>query len=90
MQKYCLKYSGLEGGTIPEDPTELSYWVAQNLPLDDSERIVLLNYDCAIPRLQWEIKYLVKVCPLTKSSKCNLFIFAEWIFVFVFFLQFFF
>lgn len=55
-----LQYIETQGSNIPEDPTELSFWVAQNLPLDDNERIILLNHDCAIPRLQWEIKYLVK------------------------------
>lgn len=54
--------SSLKGGSvIPKEPTELSYWVAQNLPLEDKERIVLLNYDCSIPRLQQELKYLTEV-----------------------------
>lgn len=61
------------GSHVPEDPTELSFWVGQNLPLIDSKRIALLNYDSAIPRLQKEINYLVRdrcfVC-----NKCNLFI----------------
>ncbi|XP_017886440.1 protein cereblon isoform X2 [Ceratina calcarata] len=46
------------GSSIPEEPADLSFWVAQNLVLDDNERIALLNYDCAISRLQREIKYL--------------------------------
>ncbi|XP_076242249.1 E3 ubiquitin ligase component cereblon [Calliopsis andreniformis] len=61
------------GSSIPEDPTELSFWVAQNLLLDDTERIALLNYDCAISRLQRVIKHLrnntIFVC-----SDCDSFI----------------
>ncbi|XP_029034768.1 protein cereblon [Osmia bicornis bicornis] len=53
-----LQFIESRGSSIPEEPTDLSFWVAQNLLLDDNERIVLLNYDCAISRLQREIKYL--------------------------------
>ncbi|XP_033324686.1 protein cereblon isoform X2 [Megalopta genalis] len=52
---------------IPEDPTNLSFWIAQNLLLDDKERNVLLRYDCAISRLQMEIKHLVTSHMLTMS-----------------------
>ncbi|XP_058809346.1 protein cereblon [Phymastichus coffea] len=45
---------------IPTDPVDLSYWVAQNLPLSDSDRLMLLKYDCAISRLQWELNYLIE------------------------------
>ncbi|CAL7937660.1 unnamed protein product [Xylocopa violacea] len=54
-----LQFIENKGSGIPEDPADLSFWVAQNLFLDDYERIVLLNYDCAISRLQREIKYLL-------------------------------
>ncbi|XP_076631349.1 E3 ubiquitin ligase component cereblon isoform X1 [Colletes latitarsis] len=53
-----LQFIENRGSSIPKDPTDLSFWVAQNLFLDEYERIVLLNYDCAISRLQREIKYL--------------------------------
>lgn len=43
------------------NPIDLSFWVAQNLPLSDEERLQLLKYNCAIPRLQWELDYLTKV-----------------------------
>ncbi|KOX73264.1 Protein cereblon [Melipona quadrifasciata] len=55
-----LQFIESKGSSIPEDPADLSFWVAQNLLLDDNERIVLLNYDCAISRLQREIRYLVE------------------------------
>ncbi|XP_012267633.2 protein cereblon [Athalia rosae] len=71
--RHHLQYIEMQGSNIPEDPTELSFWVAQNLLLDDKERIVLLTYDCAIPRLRWELEYLVKDRLLTCSS-CDDFI----------------
>ena len=71
--KTHLEFIEKRGSHVPDDPTELSFWVAQNLPLDDNERTTLLNYDCAIPRLQREIKYLINdrvfVC-----CNCNIFI----------------
>ncbi|KAK2587505.1 hypothetical protein KPH14_003204 [Odynerus spinipes] len=68
-----LQFLEQRGGNIPKDPIELSFWVAQNVLVDDNERIDLLNYDCAIERLQREIKYLIEdrsfVC-----SHCDAFI----------------
>ncbi|KAG7190065.1 hypothetical protein KM043_006206 [Ampulex compressa] len=55
-----LEFIEKRGSIIPTDPTDLSFWVAQNLVLSDHERIALLNYDCAISRLQREIKHLVE------------------------------
>ncbi|XP_076382534.1 protein cereblon-like isoform X3 [Megalopta genalis] len=43
------------GANIPEDPTNLSFWIAQNLLLTDEEKNVLLRYDCAVSRLQMEM-----------------------------------
>jgi len=49
------------GGSVPKDPIDLSFWVAQNILVDHEERLTLLSYDCAISRLQREIKYLMEV-----------------------------
>ncbi|CAK9809321.1 Protein cereblon [Anthophora quadrimaculata] len=57
--RQCLQFIQNKGSNIPEDPAHLSFWVAQNLLLDDNERVALLSYNCAISRLQREIKYLV-------------------------------
>lgn len=59
---YVILYFIIGGGSVPKDPVELSFWVAQNILMDHDERLALLNYDCAISRLQREIKYLVEVC----------------------------
>jgi hypothetical protein len=49
------------GGSVPKDPIDLSFWVAQNILVNHEERLTLLSYDCAISRLQKEIKYLMEV-----------------------------
>ncbi|XP_023248163.1 protein cereblon [Copidosoma floridanum] len=58
--KQQLQFIEIRGSFIPMNPTDLSFWVAQNLPLSDAERIKLLTYDCAVSRLQWELDYLTK------------------------------
>ncbi|XP_012226592.1 protein cereblon isoform X1 [Linepithema humile] len=55
-----LQFLETRGGNVPKDPVDLSFWVAQNILMDHSERLMLLNYDCAISRLQREMKYLVE------------------------------
>ncbi|XP_065351962.1 protein cereblon [Cloeon dipterum] len=44
----------------PLDPLTLSYWVAQNLPLVDQQRTFLLNLDCPVQRLRWELHFMAK------------------------------
>jgi hypothetical protein len=46
---------------LPNDPTELSYWVAQALPLVDEQRLSLLQINSPIQRLRWELYILEKV-----------------------------
>ncbi|KAI4488628.1 hypothetical protein M0802_011444 [Mischocyttarus mexicanus] len=68
-----LQFLKKRGSIIPKDPVELSFWVAQNVLVDDDERIDLLNFDCAIARLQREIKYLIEDRSLV-CIHCNNFI----------------
>ncbi|RWS01038.1 protein cereblon-like protein [Dinothrombium tinctorium] len=65
-----------EGGCFaPSKPTEFSYWVAKNLPLDDSQRLELLSLNCPIQRLRWELsilqKYLYLCCCNCKTKICH-------------------
>jgi hypothetical protein len=46
---------------LPKDPTELSYWVAQAMPLIDEQRLSLLQINSPIQRLRWELCVLEKV-----------------------------
>ncbi|KMQ87897.1 protein cereblon-like protein [Lasius niger] len=58
-----LQFLETRGGSIPKDPVDLSFWVAQNILMDHDERLTLLSYDCAISRLQRELKYLMEEGP---------------------------
>ncbi|XP_052085302.1 protein cereblon-like [Mytilus californianus] len=52
----------LQADKLTNDPIELSYWVCQNLPLDDSQRLNLLSLDSAVQRLR---------CALSIMEKCS-------------------
>ncbi|XP_015108351.1 protein cereblon isoform X1 [Diachasma alloeum] len=58
---HYLRFVRSRGINIPTDPTELSFWVAQNLIMKDNVKISLLELDCAIQRLQVEVKLLAKL-----------------------------
>jgi len=46
--------------SIPDDPTELSFWVASNLPFEENHRLGLLRISCTITRLRLEISLIDK------------------------------
>uniref|UniRef100_A0A6M2DIZ9 Protein cereblon n=1 Tax=Xenopsylla cheopis TaxID=163159 RepID=A0A6M2DIZ9_XENCH len=46
--------------SFPSDPIALSFWVAHNLQLGASVRLLLFKLDSALHRLQIELKYLEK------------------------------
>lgn len=46
---------------IPSDPVELSYWVIQNLPLDEEQRLELLSINNPNQRLRAELSFLQRV-----------------------------
>jgi hypothetical protein len=54
-------FSHLPQVKIPKDPKELSFWVATNLPLDDGYRLKILEINCAIQRLRFELSLIEKV-----------------------------
>lgn len=55
---------------LPEDPTELSWWVAANLPLGDNLRAQLLGVDCAVQRLRLELTFLEQ-CRVLVCRRCG-------------------
>ncbi|PNF42523.1 hypothetical protein B7P43_G08253 [Cryptotermes secundus] len=55
---------------LPEDPTELSYWVAQAMPLLDEQRLSLLQINSPIQRLRWELCVLEK-CQMLCCRDCD-------------------
>jgi hypothetical protein len=58
---YIISGSASENLQLPNDPAELSYWVAQALPLLDEQRLSLLQINSPIQRLRWELCVLEKV-----------------------------
>lgn len=60
--------NSLQAAALPSEPVELSYWVAQNLPLDNLMRMHLLELSCPIYRLRSEIAIMRKCAVLCCSS----------------------
>ena len=54
----------------PQDPVQFSFWVAGNLPVDDSLRLYLLSIKCANQRLRAELAILKK-CTKLQCRKCG-------------------
>lgn len=65
----------MQDTSSPQKPSEFSYWVAANLPLENSQRLDLLSLDCPIQRLRWELSVLEKYnylcCSECKLKICN-------------------
>lgn len=61
----------LKGGrelSLPSNPTDLSFWVAQNLPIEP--RLVVIRLDSPIQRLRWELSVLQK-CQTLSCTNCS-------------------
>ncbi|CAG0882700.1 unnamed protein product [Darwinula stevensoni] len=57
FQGQC-KTLGAMSAFIPKDPVKLSYWVAQNLPLENAKKVFLLELNSAVQRLRYELSFL--------------------------------
>lgn len=55
---------------LPSHPVELSYWVIQNLPLDDDLRLNLMGIDSAVQRLRCSLS-IVQKCSSLCCKECN-------------------
>lgn len=59
----------------PRRPGEFSYWVAANLPLENSQRLDFLALNCPTQRLRWLIsvlsKYTFLCCANCKTRICH-------------------
>lgn len=58
----------LKTDTLPAEPTEFSYWVTHNLPLDDEQRNQLLKENCPIQRLRRQLEIMQNVSNLSKFT----------------------
>ena len=50
---------------LPREPTDFSYWVAGNLPLDDGLKLHLMTIDSAEQRLRCELSIMKRVMVFT-------------------------
>lgn len=60
----------LRSDKLPNNATELSYWVTQNIPLDDSLKLHLLSINNAIQRLRCALHIICK-CSILRCKDCN-------------------
>ncbi|XP_022102468.1 LOW QUALITY PROTEIN: protein cereblon-like [Acanthaster planci] len=57
--------------TLPSNPSGFSFWVASNLPLNDTQRLKLLEINCPVQRLRLELDTLRK-CTMLNCTRCGL------------------
>lgn len=55
---------------IPTDPVDLSYWVIQNLPLENNQRLFLLNINCPNQRLR-AVLSILQQCEYLCCRECD-------------------
>ncbi|XP_072027425.1 protein cereblon-like [Amphiura filiformis] len=55
---------------VPANPVDFSYWVASNIPLDDNQRLGLLEINSAVQRLR-RILDLLKKCTILVCKGCG-------------------
>lgn len=55
---------------IPQSPIDFSFWVAANMPLDDSLRLQILGINCPTQRLRKELE-IVRKCSVLCCSSCD-------------------
>ncbi|XP_053378068.1 protein cereblon-like isoform X2 [Mercenaria mercenaria] len=60
----------LSSDKLPKDATKLSYWVTQNIPLDDSLKLHLLSINNAVQRLRCALHIICK-CSILCCKDCN-------------------
>ncbi|XP_068702174.1 protein cereblon-like isoform X2 [Montipora foliosa] len=55
---------------VPNSPTEFSFWVAANMPLDDNLRLQILCINCPTQRLRRELD-IVRKCSVFCCMECD-------------------
>ncbi|XP_025108167.1 protein cereblon-like isoform X2 [Pomacea canaliculata] len=55
--------------SLPTEAADLSFWVVQNLPLDNNMRIHLMSLNCTVQRLQTEI-HILRKCTIFCCATC--------------------
>jgi len=62
--------TSLKLNSIPREASEFSYWVAANLPLDDTLRLNILGINSSVQRLRCELSILER-CTVLCCKECN-------------------
>ncbi|XP_033122255.1 protein cereblon-like isoform X2 [Anneissia japonica] len=57
--------------TIPQNPSDFSFWVASIIPIDDSQRLSLLKVNSSVQRMRCELD-LLKKCTVLCCKGCGL------------------
>ncbi|XP_059178697.1 protein cereblon-like isoform X2 [Physella acuta] len=57
--------------SLPDDPVDLSFWVAHNLPIDDELRLRLLQFDSVVQRLRFGLSIIRKTDVLLCCHSCH-------------------
>ncbi|OXA50221.1 protein cereblon isoform X2 [Folsomia candida] len=71
-RKLRIDLKGLtDSSRIPKDATELSFWLAQNLTMDDHHRMRILKMDSPVSRLRYELDLLSRACKVITCRKCQ-------------------
>lgn len=55
---------------VPRSPLDFSFWVAANMPLDDSLRLQILGINCPTQRLRKELE-IVRKCSVLCCRSCD-------------------
>ncbi|CAL8088918.1 unnamed protein product [Orchesella dallaii] len=59
------------GGKIPVDASDLSFWLAQNLTMDDAYRTKVLKMDSPVQRLRYELELLARTTKVISCRNCQ-------------------
>lgn len=63
-------FGGANSISIPSDPVELSFWVAQNMSFTDEHKLILLGVNSAVQRLRIELRILDS-CKILYCNGCH-------------------
>ncbi|XP_048589139.1 protein cereblon isoform X1 [Nematostella vectensis] len=71
IKKLLLSWNeSMRVDNLPICPTEFSFWIAANLPLDDRLRLQILTINCPTQRLRKELSIMQK-CSVLCCRDCN-------------------
>ena len=70
LSKNDSSYASANMSGVPSDPTELSWWVTSNLPLQDNLRTRMLELNCPVQRLRLALSFMSQ-CRVLVCRNCG-------------------